>query len=473
MPGPFDLTPEQMREYGYRVIDALVDHYSRLRDLPAHRMATREELEVRLREPLPSAASEFDAVLQAAIENAFGSIGHLNHPRFFGFIPTPSNFVSVLGDTLAAGYTPFCGTWLEGSGPAELELVTIDWLKTLLGMPRSAGGLFMSGGSIANVTAVVAMRESKPGSERSSHVLYCSDQTHSSVDRAVRIAGYMPWQLRKLAADDRFRLRPDLLREAIDEDRAAGRLPSGVVASAGTTNTGAVDPLREVATICRSADLWMHIDGAYGAAAAVSSRGRALLDGIELADSISLDPHKWLFQPYAMGCLIVREPARLTDVFQVLPEYLRDTATERGEVNFCDYGPELTRPFRALKLWMSLKVFGVSAFERAIDTGLDLAAETEAILRRDDCWEIVSPPSLAILCFRFRAPELGPAGEDRLQDGIARAAAQDGCCLLSTTSLYGRPVLRMCTIQPTTTSADLEATVRCLRVHGERLRHAC
>jgi glutamate/tyrosine decarboxylase-like PLP-dependent enzyme len=156
-----------------------------------------------------------------------------------------------------------------------------------------------------------------------------------------------------------------------------------------------------------------------------------------------------------------------------MPEYLRDTETERGEVNFCDYGPELTRPFRALKLWMSLKVFGAAAFEHAVNTGLDHAEETEAILRRDEGWEIVSPASLAILCFRYRAPELNQAGEDRLQDAIARAAAEDGCCFLSTTVLHRRPVLRMCTIHPSTTSADLADTIGCLKHYGERLRGAC
>jgi glutamate/tyrosine decarboxylase-like PLP-dependent enzyme len=473
MPGPLDLTPEQMRAYGYRVIDTLADHYSRLRELPAHRMSTREYLEARLREPLPSEPSSFVAVLSAAVDNAFASIGHLNHPRFFGFIPTPSNYVSLLADALSAAYTPFCGTWLEGSGPAQVELVTLDWLKTVLGFPASAGGLFTSGGSIANLTAVAAMRESKPSSDRSDHVIYCSDQTHSSVDRAVRIAGYDPRQFRRLTTDGGCRLRPDMLRDCIAGDRADGRMPLGVVANAGTTNTGAVDPLRELAEICRSEDLWLHVDGAYGAAAAISRRGRALLRGIELADSVTLDPHKWLFQPYAMGCLLVREPARLTHVFQVMPEYLRDTETDRGEVNFCDYGPELTRPFRALKLWMSLKVFGASAFEQAIDIGLDHAEETEAILRREECWEIVSPASLAILCFRYRAPEAEPGEEDHLQDAIARAAAHDGRCFLSTTVLHGRPVLRMCTIHPGTTSSDLADTAECLRRYGQHLLRAC
>jgi glutamate/tyrosine decarboxylase-like PLP-dependent enzyme len=215
--------------------------------------------------------------------------------------------------------------------------------------------------------------------------------------------------------------------------------------------------------------MWLHVDGAYGAAAVFSDRGRSFLQGVGSADSITLDPHKWLFQPYPMGCLVVREPQRLREAFHVLPEYLRDTETDSGEINFCDYGPELTRPFRALKLWMSLKVFGAGAFARAIDHGLHMAEQTEALLRADPRWEVVSAASMAIVCFRYRAPHLDAAAEDQLQTDIAHAAAEDGCCFLSTTALRGRTVLRMCTIQPTTTDDDLRMTLDCLMGHAAEL----
>jgi glutamate/tyrosine decarboxylase-like PLP-dependent enzyme len=208
--------------------------------------------------------------------------------------------------------------------------------------------------------------------------------------------------------------------------------------------------------------MWLHVDGAYGAAAVFSEQGRSRLRGIASAHSITLDPHKWLFQPYPMGCLLIRETQRLRDAFHVLPEYLRDTETATGEVNFCDYGPELTRPFRALKLWMSLKVFGADAFARAIDRGMAMAEKTEALLRADSRWEVVTPASMAIVCFRYRAPHLDESAEDELQTRIAHAAAEDGCCFLSTTALRGRTVLRMCTIQPATTEDDLRVTLDCL-----------
>jgi glutamate/tyrosine decarboxylase-like PLP-dependent enzyme len=249
-------------------------------------------------------------------------------------------------------------------------------------------------------------------------------------------------------------------------DRRNGLVPLAVVANAGSTNTGAIDPLEALAALCRDEGLWLHVDGAYGAAAVFSARGRRELAGIALADSVTLDPHKWLFQPYPLGCVLLREPQRLRDVFHVLPEYLRDTETSRGEVNFCDYSPELTRPFRAFKLWLTLKVFGAAAFEAAIDHGLTMAERTAELLTEDECWELLTPPSMAIVCFRYRAPRLPAASEDELQTQIARRAAEDGCCFLSTTVLRGRTVLRMCTIQPTTTLEDLSVTLACLRAQG-------
>jgi glutamate/tyrosine decarboxylase-like PLP-dependent enzyme len=339
----------------------------------------------------------------------------------------------------------------------------------LIGFPPSAGGLFVSGGSIANLTALAVARDSKPGVETGSQVIYRTDQTHSSVDRALKILGYGEDQIREVGTDERLRLDTADLLGQVAADRRGGRTPHIVVGNAGTTNTGAIDPVAELAEICRTEDMWLHVDGAYGAAAAISERGAKLLEGIEAADSITLDPHKWLFQPYAIGCVLLRDARKLRDFFHVMPEYLQDAEPERGEINPCDYGPELTRSFRALKLWMSLKVFGADAFARAIDHGLGLAEATEKMLRGEDCWEIVSPAQLAIVCFRYTRSGLSDQSIDEVNTEIAHRTSEDGCCFLSTTRLQGRPVLRMCTIQPSTTEADLRLTIDCLRGYAERL----
>jgi glutamate/tyrosine decarboxylase-like PLP-dependent enzyme len=453
---------------GYEVVDRIIDHIAALDGKPAMRVSSRDALEKRLREALPRTPSAFADVLDQLWRDVFTSIGHLNHPRFFGFIPTPSNWVGVLADAVASGITPFCGTWLEGSGPTEVELVTIDWLREACGLPASAGGLFVSGGSIANLTALAAARDHR-SDDISRHVVYVSDQTHSSVDRALKILGYRTAQVRKVATDAMFRIELTELRRAVDADVASGQIPHAVVANAGTTNTGAIDPLHALADICRETGAWLHVDGAYGAAAVFSSRGRLLLDGLGRADSITLDPHKWLFQPYLLGCVIVRDPVHLLNFFRVLPEYLRDTETERGEVNLCDYGPELTRSFRALKLWMSMKVFGADAFGTAIDHGFACAEIAERLLRGDARWEILSPAQLGIVCFRYVKPGLSEVQLDDLNTEIARATAADGCCFVSTTVLRGRTCLRLCAIQPATSEEDLRRSVECLGAAGERL----
>jgi glutamate/tyrosine decarboxylase-like PLP-dependent enzyme len=456
------LTPEQMRALGYRAVDEVVRHWATLSSKPAMRVSSREELGSKLQSELPRLGSDPEQVLQTVVSDVFGAIGHLNHPRFFGFIPSPSNFVSVAADILASGFTPFCGTWLEGSGAAQVELITLSWLKGLFGLPRTASGLFTSGGSLANLTALAGARQAASGTDLATHRFYCSDQTHSSVDRAVKILGYAPHQLTKIQTAPGFRIDIAGLRQQLTHDRERGLVPAALIANAGTTNTGALDPLEELAELCWQESMWLHVDAAYGGAAILTERGRAVLRGIERADSITLDPHKWMFQPFPLGCVLVRSDACLRDFFQVLPEYLRDAETERGEVNFCDYGPELTRPFRALKLWMSLKIFGADAFARAIDRGIDSAEELESMLREGDAWEIVSPASMGIVCFRYLRSGLNDAAIDELNTAMARDAALDGCCFLSTTVLRGRPVLRACTINPSTTDADLQSSIECL-----------
>jgi aromatic-L-amino-acid/L-tryptophan decarboxylase len=465
---PLSLTPEAMRAFGYQVVDAIVDHFATVSEKPAIRRRTRAELDAALGEALPAAAMDPEAVLRLALEQVFTAVGHSN-PRYFGYIHSANNFVSVMADALASGFTPFAGTWQCGSGCAAVEVVVLDWLKSVVGMPVGAGGLFTSGGSLANLIALGGAREAAGGLDTlGRQVLYCSDQTHSSMDRAARILGYRAeQQLRKIPADGEFRLPVAALRAAVAADRAAGLKPATVIANGGTTNTGAVDPLAELAALCRAEGLWLHVDGAFGAAAAFCERGRRMLEGMGEADSVSLDPHKWLFQPYAIGCLLARDPAALRRVFAVMPEYLRDAAERAGEVNFCDLGLELTRPFRALKLWMSLKVYGAEAFGAAIERGLALGEAAERLIREwpGGCWELVTPARMAVVTFRYvgrgTAGAAFPSEEelDALNLSLAADAAADGYCFVNTTVLRGRTVLRMCPIHPGAEVEDVRASL--------------
>jgi len=283
--------------------------------------------------------------------------------------------------------------------------------------------------------------------------IYSSDQVHSSFEKALRVIGLPAANVRKLKSDMDFRLPVGELAITIAQDRAQGKHPFCVIASAGTTNTGAVDPLLEIAGVCREQGLWLHIDGAYGAAAVACERGRRLLGGLELADSLSLDPHKWLFQPFEIGCVLVRDRTDLRDTFRILPEYLKDTQLASDEFNFTDYGIQLTRNFRALKLWMSIKVFGMAAFRAAIEHGFAMAEFTESVLRRMPGWEIVTGAQMGVVCFRFSR------ADDATHMALVRALLEDGFALITSTVLRGRTVLRTCTINPRTQEADIIQTL--------------
>ncbi len=465
------LTPDEMRELGYRVVDQIVEHLEKLREKPVMRVSSRVELEARLREPLPEAPTPIDSLLDQLQRDVWSNIGHVQHPRFFAFIPGPNNFVSVMADALAAGFNPFAGNWMEGSGAAQIELVTIDWLREMCGLPETTGGLFVSGGSMANLTALATARRAMFDNRSESAVVYFSDQTHSSVAKGLRVLGFAPEQVRNLPSDDGFRLNIESLTQAIVEDRAAGLRPFCVIANAGTTNTGAVDPLNQLADLCARENLWLHVDGAYGAAACLSERGKKLLAGIERADSISLDPHKWLFQPFEIGCVLVRDAKLLRKTFHTMAEYLEDVRrADEEEINYFDYGVQLTRGFRALKLWLSIKTFGAAAFRQAINKGFELAEFAESILRRSDCWRVVTPATMGIVTFRY---VVKGASEDEINEihrRMVEMMAVDGFVFANSTAMRGQIVMRLCTINPRTTEEDIRATINQLEQFGRKLK---
>ena len=448
-----EFSRERMREIGYRVVDRIVEHLATLRSQPVGAKADPAALLAALNEPAPEQGMEFEAVLEQLERQILPNSMHVNHPRFFAYVPGPSNFVGVMADAIISGYNVFAGTWISGSGPAAVELAVIEWLREICGLPKSAGGLFVSGGSMANLTALAVARHVKLGDRSDGASVYFSDQAHSSLEKALRVIGIASANIRKLPADPDYRLPVRELAQWIEKDRAAGKQPFCVIASAGTTNTGAIDPLDQLGALCREQGLWLHIDGAYGAPAVISPRGLKLLAGLDLADSLSLDPHKWLFQPFETGCVLVRDLAHLRDTFRILPEYLKDTHQYSAEFNFTDHGLQLTRSFRALKLWMSMKVFGLAAFRAAIERGFAQAEFIEARLRKMPGWEIVTPAQMGIVCFRY------PRADDAAHLRLVQTILQDGFALITSTVLQQRTVLRTCTINPRTTEADIEETL--------------
>jgi aromatic-L-amino-acid decarboxylase len=448
-----EFSAERMREIGYQVIDRLVEHLSSLPNQPVGTKGDPASLLRKFAEPAPEQGIEFEAVLERIECDVLRNTMHVNHPRFFAYVPGPSNFVSAMADALISGYNVFAGTWISGSGPAAVELTVIEWLRMACGFPESAGGLFVSGGTMANLTALAIARHIRLCDELDDATVYYSDQAHSSIDKALRMICLPAGNVRKIACDADYRLPIRELQLTIEKDRAQEKRPFCVIASAGTTNTGAIDPLRELSRLCKDQHLWLHVDGAYGAAAVISDRGRELLQGLELADSLSLDPHKWLFQPFEIGCVLVRDLVYLRDTFLTLPEYLKETQQYSAEFNFTDHGLQLTRSFRALKLWMSIQVFGMAAFRAAIERGFELAEFVEARLREMPGWEIVTPAQMGIVCFRY-----GPA-DDSAHLTMVQSILRDGFALITSTILKGRTVLRTCTINPRTTEDDIKQTL--------------
>lgn len=472
-----DFDPRTMRQAGYRVIDYLVERIVNLRKRSFGQELSREETEALLREPLPENPTEFEEVFAKFCRDVAPNSIALDHPLFSAFIPSAPSFISILGDMLTAGINVFAGTWVESSGPSQVEIVVVDWFKQMLGMPPEASGLMVSGGSVANLTALAVARHSMLEDKVDNAVVYLSAQAHTAVDRGLRILGIREEQWRRVPTDGQYRMQPEALDRLISDDLAAGFRPLAVVASAGTTSTGSVDPLAEIAHIAHAHSTWFHVDGAYGGFAALTERGRQLLRGIEQADSVVLDPHKWFYCPFEAGCVLVREGRLMRETFRILPDYMRDVAREKKEINFCDYGLQLTRSFRALKVWMAVKTYGASQLRKVIDQCLDLTEYAAKLLAQSPRFEIVTSPSLGVFTFRY-VPMWLPAGLERdvylnhLNDALAARIIGSRRIKLSSTRLDGRHVLRFCILNHRTRMEDVHAVREIILELGEEVEHS-
>jgi len=463
---PLALDPDAMRAMGHLTVDRLVERLADQRR-PALRRATAHEMSDRVPFDAPEARQSFDALLARLERDVLPFTARNDHPGFMAFIPTCGTFPAALGDFIASALNLYAGSWMEGAGPSRLELVVLEWFKQWIGYPRTAAGTLVNGGSVANLTALVCARENLTGPNDARSVLYMSDQGHSSIVRAARIAGFRPDQLRVLPTDSAHRLRPETVARAIAADAAARRRPLLVAAAAGATTTGAIDPFAGLAEVCREHGVWLHVDAAYGGFAALTERGARALAGLHLADSVTLDPHKWLYQPLECGSLLVRDGAALERAFAVEAPYLSDAACRDGEVNFGDFGVQQSRGARALKVWLSVGYFGVAAFRAAIDRALDLAELARRRIAAERALESIAAGELGITCFRRRVA----AGEDeaaRVNAELVGAYERTGRGIVSSTRLNGRYAVRLCVLNHTTTAADVEDVVDFFAYTGVR-----
>ena len=435
---PLEPSPEQMREMGEAAIAYTIDYLGRRADAPAHGFEGGVEVAEAYRASPPEEGGEFGPLLEL-VETAANYASDNAGPGFLAYIPGGGLYASALADFLSNTIDKFVNLWGEAPVAAQVENNVVRWLCDLFAYPPQSRGVLTSGGSMANFSAIVAARHHGLSEDFLDGTLYVSEHVHASVTKAAMLAGFPVGNVRSVAADGRLRMDVDELRRVVGEDRAAGMRPFAVVASAGTTNTGAIDPLDAIADGSGAEGLWLHVDAAYGGFFQLTERGRDRFRGIERADSITLDPHKGLFLPYGTGALVVRNGRLLRDAHHIgTSAYLQDLAGDAQIPNFAEYSAELSRDFRGLRVWFPLKLHGVAAFREALDEKLDLAEHLYAGL--SDVLELELPwrPELTVVPFRLRD------GDDDANRRLLEAINDSKRVFLSSTVIHGRFTLRAC-----------------------------
>jgi aromatic-L-amino-acid/L-tryptophan decarboxylase len=463
-----DPSADEIRDWGRVVTELVADYHGRIRDRPVYRKMSSREIRDRLDAALPAKPVAFDDLIKVFRETTLPFSRHSLHPRMFGYVQSPGTPIAALADLLASTLNENLTAWRSAPAPVEMERLTIDWIRQILGFNSGAGGLFLSGGSMANFAALATARHARDDDSSSRKLrIYASSETHHSIAKAAALLGIGRQNLCSIDVDKHFKIRIDDLVSKIASDIEAGYLPFCVVANAGTVNTGAVDPLTEIRRIADRYGLWMHVDGSYGAFAVLAKSASALFAGIELADSVALDPHKWLYLSIDVGCVIYREPENARATFAHDAEYTRIIGQEAEEAfAFWDYGPELSRRFRALKVWMLLKGVGLDSLGEAIESNIACARHLESLVGKSDDFEMLAPVELSIFCFRHVPAHVKSKSSDAIDDFNERlliALQRDGSSYLSNATLNGRFALRGCVLNYRTTLRDMEILLDDLR----------
>jgi aromatic-L-amino-acid decarboxylase len=446
----FHMTPEQFRAYGRAVVDWIADYYERVESFPVLSQVEPGQIRAALPSAPPQHGEPFETVLKDVEELILPGITHWQSPNFFAYFPANTSGPSILGELLSAGLGVQGMLWATSPACTELETHVMDWLVGMMGLPEkfrsssTGGGVIQDTASSASLCAMLAARERATGYVSNDQggtgrlVAYTSTQAHSSLEKAAMIAGIGRGNLRLIDVDQTFAMRPDALAQAIARDREAGRQPFFVCATVGTTSSNAIDPLPAIGRVCRQENLWLHVDGAMSGTAALCPEFRRLLDGIELADSYCFNPHKWMFTNFDCDCSWVADRAALIQTLSILPEYLRNKATESGAViDYRDWHIQLGRRFRSLKLWFVIRHYGVEGLRHHVRRHVQLAQDFAAWVRADDRFELAVEPPLNLVLFRHRG---GEGLNQRLMDTLN----QSGHLYLTHTRLNDQLTLRFC-----------------------------
>ena len=474
----FHMTPEEFRRKGHAVIDWIAGYYERVESFPVLSRAQPGQLRAALPAQPPENGEPFEAVLADLERLILPGITHWQSPNFFAYFPSNGSGPAVLGDLLSSGLGVQGMLWATSPACTELETHVLDWLASMLGLPEGfssagqGGGVIQDTASSATLCAVLAGRERATGwttNETGTDgrlVAYASTQAHSSIDKAVKIAGIGLANLRKIEVDERFAMRPDRLAEQIAEDRREGRIPAFVCATIGTTSSNAIDPLPEIGRICRREGVWLHVDAAMAGTAALCPELRFIHEGLELADSYCMNPHKWMFTTFDCDAFWVADRAALIRTLSILPEYLRNRATESGAViDYRDWHVQLGRRFRALKLWLVIRHYGVEGLRHHVRRHVELAQQFARWVEHSADFELAAPAPLNLICFRHRSG-------DAFNQALLERLNATGKLYLTHTTLDGRYVLRLCVGQTHTEERHVEDAWREIRETAVMLERA-
>jgi len=459
------VTPEEFRRYGHEIVDWIAEYWATLDERPVTGGSRPGDVAALLPPTAPEKGEDFAAILRDLDTVVTPHLTHWQHPSFFAYFPANTSGPSVLGDLVSAGLGTQGMLWSTGPAATEVETVVLDWLADLLDLPArfrstgSGGGVIQDSASSATLVATLAaLHRASGGSWRADGVdrrytVYTSTQGHSSIEKAARIAGLGASSVRTVDVDGDFAMRPDALAAAIATDRAAGLTPALVVATVGTTASTAVDPLAAIGPVCAAEGVWLHVDAAYAGAAAICPELRWIHDGLSYADSYCFDPHKWLLTGFDCDAFWVADRAELIEALTVLPEYLRNAATESGAViDYRDWQVPLGRRFRALKLWFVLRWYGAQGLQQHIRASVALAQRFASHVRADERFEVVAPHPLSLVCFAMRGSDTSDGDTEMLH----RRLVEDGSVALTHTRVDGRYVIRLAVGAPGTTDHHVD-----------------
>ena len=440
---PLELSRDEQAEMIEKARERVLDHLETLPDQPAANLDEAEAKAEQFDESLPTEPTPYDELLDSLFEDAIPHSINNPHPGFMAYIPGGGLFHSAVADFVADATNRYVGTWFAAPALARIEANVVEWFCEMMGYPDGSFGLLTTGGSMANLIAITTARRERLPEDFLDGVIYTSDQSHHSVSKAAVLAGFPADNVRSIPTTAEFRIRVDALEAAVEADREAGKDPFFVVATAGTTNTGAVDDLDALADLCEREDLWLHADAAYGGFFALTEEGSQRLAGLDRCDSITVDPHKGLFLPYGTGALLVRDGQSLARAHAVEADYIPDWDPESGLVDFSQLSPELTRDFRGLRIWLPLKMHGIEPFRDELEEKLELARWAADCLREIEYVEVVAEPQLSTLAFRVDPPGVEGEDADELNRAVLEAVNGRGRVHLSGTTLEDRFTIRI------------------------------